>query len=422
MPRLSLALAAVAALVLTACTGTEPVGPTPPPAPPTVVAISLAPDSLDFAAPGQAAGLTASLTTTGGPIANPAVVWSSSDPAVATVSGSGTMATVTAITVGSATITASHGAIARSIPVRVRQPMISVSVALMGSGTGSIVSAPAGLNCVGATCTGTFVRGTTVQLTAVAGPNSQLQGWSLPCAGSAACQVRVDSATALSVRFQDTMGPLAHYPFDDCTAKDASGNGYHGALFGAPTCIDGPVGKALEFDGRQGYMQVRQLGDSARFRTSWSVSGWFKASPYYTNYGWVTLLTNGNTGSMSTPFAVMYAATGNGQLVPVTRFTDDRGNVHVRFLTKVAAKVDEWTQFTWTFERGVLRIYTNGALVESLDMGIARLATTTLPTEIGRDEPGVVEYLDGAIDDLRIHDRAIDAAEVLALYRGNRRP
>jgi len=43
-------------------------------------------------------------------------------------------------------------------------------------------------------------------------------------------------------------GLLAHWSFDDCTAKDSSGNGYSGIVHGRPVCTDGVRGKALAFN------------------------------------------------------------------------------------------------------------------------------------------------------------------------------
>jgi uncharacterized repeat protein (TIGR02543 family) len=51
-----------------------------------------------------------------------------------------------------------------------------------GDGSGSVMTAPAGINC-GATCSAAFVVGTTVTLTAVSG-NGYFTGWSGDCTGT----------------------------------------------------------------------------------------------------------------------------------------------------------------------------------------------------------------------------------------------
>ena len=43
-------------------------------------------------------------------------------------------------------------------------------------------------------------------------------------------------------------GLVAHWSFDDCTARDTSGNGYDGKIHGKPVCVRGVRGKALAFN------------------------------------------------------------------------------------------------------------------------------------------------------------------------------
>ncbi|GIW67303.1 MAG: hypothetical protein KatS3mg096_171 [Candidatus Parcubacteria bacterium] len=49
-------------------------------------------------------------------------------------------------------------------------------------------------------------------------------------------------------------GLVGYWSFDDCTAKDLSGNNNNGTLMNGPQCVDGKVGKALSFDGVDDYV------------------------------------------------------------------------------------------------------------------------------------------------------------------------
>ena len=72
-----------------------------------------------------------------------------------------------------------------------------------GTGAGSIVSTPTGINC-GAVCAAPFVKGTTVTLTAVEGPNSDFAGWSGACSNykqQSTCKVAMTQARAASATF-----------------------------------------------------------------------------------------------------------------------------------------------------------------------------------------------------------------------------
>jgi hypothetical protein len=72
-----------------------------------------------------------------------------------------------------------------------------MTVTRAGTGSGTVTSTPAGINC-GSTCTGTFISGTTVTLTAVPATGSTFVGWSGGCSGtSTTCSVT--SAAGLAV-------------------------------------------------------------------------------------------------------------------------------------------------------------------------------------------------------------------------------
>jgi uncharacterized repeat protein (TIGR03803 family) len=67
------------------------------------------------------------------------------------------------------------------------------------SGTGSVTSNPAGINC-GAICSTTFASGT-VALTAVPGAGSTFAGWSGACTGTGVCNVMLNAAQAVTATF-----------------------------------------------------------------------------------------------------------------------------------------------------------------------------------------------------------------------------
>lgn len=71
----------------------------------------------------------------------------------------------------------------------------AVRITKSGSGAGSVVSAPAGLDC-GAVCVGYFTDGQTVTLAAVPSGHSTFVGWSgAGCSGTGTCQIQAGGST-----------------------------------------------------------------------------------------------------------------------------------------------------------------------------------------------------------------------------------
>ncbi|MBI3802256.1 MAG: hypothetical protein HY282_00650 [Nitrospirae bacterium] len=89
---------------------------------------------------------------------------------------------------------------ARSVTATFTLKTFSLSVAKTGSGTGTVASSPAGINC-GATCSASYNSGTSVTLTATADANSLFTGWSGACSGTGSCVVTIDGAKSVTATF-----------------------------------------------------------------------------------------------------------------------------------------------------------------------------------------------------------------------------
>jgi hypothetical protein len=69
-----------------------------------------------------------------------------------------------------------------------------------GTGNGTVVSAPSGVNC-GTTCAQSFDTGTTVTLTATPSSSAAFTGWSGACTGLGQCTVAMTANTAVTATF-----------------------------------------------------------------------------------------------------------------------------------------------------------------------------------------------------------------------------
>ena len=77
----------------------------------------------------------------------------------------------------------------------------TLTVTKAGSGSGTVTSSPAGVDC-GSTCSATFTQGTIVTLTATPDANSTFTGWSGACSGSGTCTVTIDQDRAVTATFE----------------------------------------------------------------------------------------------------------------------------------------------------------------------------------------------------------------------------
>jgi hypothetical protein len=76
----------------------------------------------------------------------------------------------------------------------------ALQLVMSGTGSGSVVSNPAGLNC-NAACTASFPTNINVTLTATAATGSVFAGWSGACSGAASCVVNMSAARSVTATF-----------------------------------------------------------------------------------------------------------------------------------------------------------------------------------------------------------------------------
>ncbi|MFZ9669307.1 MAG: InlB B-repeat-containing protein, partial [Solirubrobacterales bacterium] len=85
--------------------------------------------------------------------------------------------------------------------------LYALTVAKHGTGSGTVTSSPAGIDC-GSSCSGSFSVGTSVTLTATAASGSKFSSWGGACSGSApSCTVTIDQARSVSATFDSNPEP-----------------------------------------------------------------------------------------------------------------------------------------------------------------------------------------------------------------------
>jgi len=96
----------------------------------------------------------------------------------------------------------------RSVTATFNVQMYALKVGMAGTGSGTVTSSPAGIDC-GTACEANYASGTVVTLTATARSGSTFQGWSGACSGTAStCQVTMSQARSVTATFNVQMYTL----------------------------------------------------------------------------------------------------------------------------------------------------------------------------------------------------------------------
>ncbi len=215
--------------------------------------------------------------------------------------------------------------------------------------------------------------------------------------------------------FSDT-GLVGYWTFDEgtgTTAADSSGNGNTGTLTNGPTWqseSDCKVGGCLLFDGVTEYGTVADA-DSLDLPngSSISLSGWFKTN---TISGRHMIMDKGGS---CIHFNYGFGLSGTN--------LDMRHQSTDRVSANITVDTSTWHHFTAVYGDAADRFYYDGSLVETqlgswgespgienLYFGAARNTCV----------PEFTDYFDGLIDDVRIYNRALSAAEIQAIYNASR--
>ena len=94
----------------------------------------------------------------------------------------------------------------RAVTATFDQVVHTLMVTKAGSGSGTVASSPAGIDC-GATCSASFSNGTVVSLTATPDAGSTFTGWTGDCTGTGACAVTMDQDRAVTATFDQVVRP-----------------------------------------------------------------------------------------------------------------------------------------------------------------------------------------------------------------------
>jgi glucose/arabinose dehydrogenase/predicted phage tail protein len=197
---------------------------------------------------------------------------------------------------------------------------------------------------------------------------------------------------------------VAAYGFNEGSGSavaDASGNGNTGTVSGATWTTQGRFGRALNFDGSASLVVIPG-SSSLNSASGLTLEAW--VNPATSQGGWRTIVQR------EVDAYFLNASTSAGPLRPGGGGTINGG---VSVVTGPGAiPAGSWTHVALTHDGAVLTLYVNGASVAS-QAAAGTLQTNTNPLRIGGNVP-YGEFFQGTIDEVRVYNRALSAAEIQA--------
>jgi hypothetical protein len=210
---------------------------------------------------------------------------------------------------------------------------------------------------------------------------------------------------------------IAHYPFDNTSASDISGNNNNGTLIGGvETTADrfgNPCG-ALLFNGVDGYIEVPNSFTLKSPAESFSATCWFKIKTS-SGFNWLTLICKGaySVETRDNPqYRIQVLQSSNQSTISInTEFTEyDNDYTSHLFQNEV------WHFYALVYDGKFVRTYLDGNEIWKYPYENT-LTPNDEPLCIAKDIPGATEYFNGSLDDLRIYSSGLTDKEVKGIYR-----
>jgi hypothetical protein len=211
--------------------------------------------------------------------------------------------------------------------------------------------------------------------------------------------------STLTARFAappPSTGLVAAYGFDEgsgTTVADLSGHNHPGTLSGPAWSTAGHAGGALSFDGVNDYVTVADQAE-LRLTSAMTLEAWVRPSALGST--WRTVLFKEQAGHMT---YALYANTDTGRPTAQAYVGGERD---ARGATALA--VGAWTHLAATYDGTTVRLFVNGVQAAA-KAASGPMATSTRPLKIGGNAV-FGEWFTGLIDDVRVYNRALTAAEI----------
>ncbi len=206
-------------------------------------------------------------------------------------------------------------------------------------------------------------------------------------------------------------GLVAYYPFNG-NANDESGNGNNGTVNGATLTTDrfGNANKAYNFNGSSN--KINSTVDSKASVSQVTVSAWIN-SKGTGGYATPTIAGVFSSGSQNPYYALNLELYTSYPRRP--QFYAATTSVVASVGTNTRVNDNNWHHVATVFDGSQVNVYLDGKLDNSQSFPYTLRSFTSAVLAIGYSE-GNYDWWNGAIDEVRIYNRALSPAEIQTLY------
>ncbi len=202
-------------------------------------------------------------------------------------------------------------------------------------------------------------------------------------------------------------GLVAAYGFDETSGTqvlDASGNGNDGTLSGPTRSTQAKFGQSLSFSGSNSLVTVSD-SNSLDLTSGMTLSAWVYPTTWAS--GWKTVMMKEVSGGLA------YDLNSNSD-AGLPNSTLSIGGYDRQLTAGSRLPSNTWTHLAATYDGTTQRLYVDGVQVGSRAQ-TGTLAASANPLRIGGNTVWANEYFQGLIDEVRIYNRPLTQAEIVAV-------
>jgi hypothetical protein len=212
---------------------------------------------------------------------------------------------------------------------------------------------------------------------------------------------------------QDPAGLVGYWPLNEGTGTvtlDASGHGHTGTLVNGPQWTNGP---ALDFDGIDDHVDVGSLDVPGSALT---LAAWIYPEDLANCVANDCRVLSKATGTAEADHTFMLSTIQSGADTRLRFRLKTDGVTTTLIASSGNLPEDTWVHVAAVYDASAMLLYLNGNQVGSTGKTGSLTTNAAVPVWVGGNPPNATERpWDGVIDEVRIYDRALSAAEIGAL-------